>query len=92
MLEPISPSSFYVRITKLSAIKELESMLAELLVSLPAQLADFSPKAGSVVAACYTVSDEWHRAKIRKVLAGKRGFEVVYVDRGNSEALPPDRL
>ncbi|KAJ1933226.1 hypothetical protein EC988_009193, partial [Linderina pennispora] len=90
--ELLSPSSFFVQVAKPSAIKQLETLMAELAVSQPALPADFSPKAGALVSACYTVGDEWHRAKVRKVLPGKREFEVVYVDFGNSETLPLDRL
>ncbi|KAJ1960903.1 hypothetical protein GGI12_003550 [Dipsacomyces acuminosporus] len=90
--ELVSPSSFYVQIAKPSAIRELEDLMADLAISQQPAGADFAPKAGQLVSACYTVGDEWHRAKIRKVLPGKKEFEVVYVDFGNSETIGLDRI
>ncbi|KAJ2434244.1 hypothetical protein GGF42_009256, partial [Coemansia sp. RSA 2424] len=56
------------------------------------QLDIFAPKAGQLVAACYSVGDEWHRARIVRPMPGKREYEVVYVDFGNSETVSVDRL
>ncbi|KAI8325459.1 hypothetical protein GQ54DRAFT_217579 [Martensiomyces pterosporus] len=90
--ELVSPSLFYVQIAKPSAIRELENLMADLAISQEPASADFAPKAGQLVSACYTVGDEWHRAKIRKALPGKKEFEVVYVDFGNSETIGLDRI
>ncbi|KAJ1990031.1 hypothetical protein EDC05_004293 [Coemansia umbellata] len=90
--ELTSPSTMFIQIAKPSKIAELETLMAELSVSqMPAQ-PDFTPKVGQLVSACYTAGDEWHRAKIRKIIPGKKEYEVFYVDFGNTEVLGGDRI
>ncbi|KAJ2119900.1 hypothetical protein IW147_005489 [Coemansia sp. RSA 720] len=89
--ELVSPMSMFIQIAKQSKVAELETMMADLAVSQMPKPADFAPKAGQLVSACYTVGDEWHRAKILKVLPGSE-YLVSYIDFGNSETLAIDRL
>ncbi|KAJ2692528.1 hypothetical protein GGH99_001674 [Coemansia sp. RSA 1285] len=90
--EITSPSTMFIQIATQSNIKELEDLMAELSVGQAPAPADFVPKAGQLVSACYTVGDEWHRAKIRKVLPSKKEFDVLYIDFGNSEVVGIDRI
>ncbi|KAJ2767615.1 hypothetical protein IWQ57_003882, partial [Coemansia nantahalensis] len=89
--ELASTTSLFVQIAKKSKIDELESMMTGLAIDHPAGGAGFAPKAGQLVCACYTVGDEWHRARIVKVLPAGR-FEVSYIDFGNAETLDADRI
>lgn len=50
------------------------------------------PKAGDVVAAQFTVDNEWYRARIRRVDRDNKKVELTYLDYGNSESLPWSRL
>ncbi|KAJ2159610.1 hypothetical protein GGF46_002894 [Coemansia sp. RSA 552] len=90
--ELVSPMSFYVQIARQSVIADLEKLMADLAVSQPPASADFAPKAGQLVSACYTSGDEWHRAKILKVVPEKNEYEVSYIDFGNSETVTRDRV
>ncbi|KAJ2492655.1 hypothetical protein IWW37_001266 [Coemansia sp. RSA 2050] len=85
---------FYVQIAQPDNIAGLESLMAGLALdnkqAKPA--ADFAPKAGQLVAACYSAGKEWHRARVLRHMPGKREYEVLYVDFGNSEVLPVDQI
>jgi len=50
-------------------------------------LAD-APKAGDLVAAKYSVDNEWYRAKIRSNDRAAKVAEVLFIDYGNSEKIP----
>ncbi|KAJ2884312.1 hypothetical protein H4R27_002193 [Coemansia aciculifera] len=85
---------FFVQIAQPDNIAGLEALMAGLALDhkQAKSAADFAPKAGQLVAACYTVGDEWHRARVVKHMPGKREYEVLYVDFGNSEVVPVDRI
>ncbi|EEH42596.2 uncharacterized protein PADG_07416 [Paracoccidioides brasiliensis Pb18] len=50
------------------------------------------PKAGDLVAACFSEDNEWYRAKIRRNDRDAKKSDVVYIDYGNSETVPWTRL
>lgn len=50
------------------------------------------PKAGDLVAAQFTEDNEWYRGRIRRNDREKQQAEVLYIDYGNSEAVPWSRL
>jgi staphylococcal nuclease domain-containing protein 1 len=50
------------------------------------------PKAGDFVAAKFSADGEWYRARIRRNDREKKVAEVVYIDYGNSELLPWNKL
>lgn len=50
------------------------------------------PKAGEVVAAKFTIDDEWYRARVRRVDREAKKVEVTYFDYGNSEVVAWSRL
>lgn len=65
--------------------------LDELMKNLAVETSDVAhaPKLGELVKAQF-VDDAWYRAKVRKVTP--EGFEVLYIDYGNSEVLPASRI
>ncbi|KAJ2031080.1 hypothetical protein IWW57_000871 [Coemansia sp. S610] len=85
---------FYVQIAQPDNIAGLESLMAGLALDnkQAKPTADFAPKSGQLVAACYSVGSEWHRARVLRHMPSKREYEVLYVDFGNSEILPVDRI
>lgn len=50
------------------------------------------PKAGDIVAAKFTVDNDWYRARVRRVDRDAKKAEVMYLDYGNSELIPWTRL
>lgn len=50
------------------------------------------PKVGDVVAGKFTVDNEWYRAKVRRVDREGKKVDVTYIDYGNSETIPWNRL
>ncbi|KIX10150.1 uncharacterized protein Z518_01231 [Rhinocladiella mackenziei CBS 650.93] len=50
------------------------------------------PKVGDVVAAKFTVDNEWYRAKVRRVDREGGKVDLTYLDYGNSETIPWSRL
>lgn len=51
-----------------------------------------APKVGTVVAAKFTVDNDWYRAKVRRVDKDNKKADVTYLDYGNSESVPWSRL
>ncbi|EXJ79829.1 hypothetical protein A1O3_08114 [Capronia epimyces CBS 606.96] len=51
-----------------------------------------APKVGDIVAAQFTVDNQWYRAKVRRVDREGKKVDVTYLDYGNSESLPWSRL
>ncbi|KAI8074584.1 hypothetical protein BC940DRAFT_288597 [Gongronella butleri] len=90
----INGSRFYVQVINPTEIKQLETLMKDLSLhyaSRPAAGADQpKPRVGDIVSAKFTEDDCWYRAKIRRV--SSEGFEVLYVDYGNSEVLPRSRI
>jgi staphylococcal nuclease domain-containing protein 1 len=50
------------------------------------------PKVGDVVAAKFTVDNDWYRARVRRVDREGKKADVTYLDYGNSETIPWTRL
>lgn len=50
------------------------------------------PKAGDVVAAQFSVDGEWYRARVRRNDREAQRADVVFVDYGNAETLPWNKL
>lgn len=51
----------------------------------------FAPAVGALCLAQFSVDDRWYRARVVRKLAHDM-FQVLFVDYGNEEALPPARL
>ncbi|GAA6034124.1 hypothetical protein JCM8097_000707 [Rhodosporidiobolus ruineniae] len=89
------PFSFSVQLLQDGGIPELEKLMGELTVfHKEADLtpAGFTPRAGELVSAQFSVDNAWYRAKVRRSNPAKKEAEVVYIDYGNSEILPFSRL
>ena len=50
------------------------------------------PKVGDIVAAKFTVDDDWYRGRVRRVDRAGQKVDITYIDYGNSETLPWTRL
>lgn len=50
------------------------------------------PKTGELVSARFSVDDEWYRARVRRNDRESRRADVLFVDYGNTELVPWDRL
>ena len=50
------------------------------------------PKVGDIVAAKFTVDDDWYRGRVRRVDRASQKVDITYIDYGNSETLPWSRL
>ena len=50
------------------------------------------PKVGDIVAAKFTVDDDWYRGRVRRVDRTGQKVDITYIDYGNSETLPWTRL
>jgi staphylococcal nuclease domain-containing protein 1 len=50
------------------------------------------PKVGDILAAKFTVDNDWYRARVRRVDREAKKADVTYLDYGNSETIPWTRL
>lgn len=50
------------------------------------------PKTGELVSARFSVDDEWYRARVRRNDREARRADVLFIDYGNTELVPWDRL
>ena len=50
------------------------------------------PKVGDVVAAKFSVDNEWYRGKVRRVDREGKKVDITYLDYGNSETVPFSKL
>ena len=53
---------------------------------------DGPPKVGDIVAAKFTVDDQWYRGRVRRVDRDGKKVDLTYLDYGNSETIPWSRL
>ena len=84
-------SSFYFQQKEQEGTAAIEEALRALSVKgKGVALAD--PSVGKICAGRFTYDDNWYRAKINKSLEGGAQFDVTFVDFGNGEVLPADRL
>ena len=95
----IDPSNLHLKLQLIghgtSALTTLMSSFRALHLSpnSPSPLSSSSPpKTGDLVAAQFSEDGEWYRAKVRRNDREKKEAEVVYIDYGNSENLPWNKL
>ena len=50
------------------------------------------PKVGDIVAAKFTVDNDWYRGRVRRVDREGKKVDITYLDYGNSETIPWSRL
>ncbi|KAL1918675.1 uncharacterized protein VTP21DRAFT_2697 [Calcarisporiella thermophila] len=91
--EIVDGGKFYVQIIN-DSVRQLERLMSEFSLHhrTAVRPADFKPRQGEVVSACFTADDQWYRARVRKIFSAEGKAEVVYVDYGNSETLPLSRI
>ncbi|XP_017057895.1 staphylococcal nuclease domain-containing protein 1 [Drosophila ficusphila] len=72
---------------------KLESLMSKLhadFQSNPPIAGSYTPKRGDLVAAQFTLDNQWYRAKVERVQGSNA--TVLYIDYGNKETLPTSRL
>lgn len=52
----------------------------------------FTPKTGELVSAKFTDDNQWYRAKVKKSSAIKKEAVLQFIDYGNEETLPFNRI
>ncbi|KAK7811703.1 hypothetical protein U0070_023184, partial [Myodes glareolus] len=88
------PSNFYVQLYS----SEVLEYMSQLSASLKETYADMVPEdgylpvEGEVCVAKYTVDQTWNRAVIRGVDEFQKKAQVFYIDYGNEEVIPMDRI
>ncbi|RKP40139.1 hypothetical protein BJ085DRAFT_24850 [Dimargaris cristalligena] len=94
--EIIDGNKFYLQFVK-DAIPGLENLMAEASVYhqtpaaiMSATASGFQPKVGDICCAQFTIDNQWYRARIDQIQ--NNVAQVFYIDYGNSEALPFNRL
>ncbi|KAM7330375.1 hypothetical protein ACRRTK_011988 [Alexandromys fortis] len=88
------PSNFYVQLYS----SEVLEYMSQLSASLKETYADMVPEdgylpvEGEVCVAKYTVDQTWNRALIRGVDEFQKKAHILYIDYGNEEVIPMDRI
>jgi staphylococcal nuclease domain-containing protein 1 len=85
--EIVDGCNFFIQIVGKEA-EELEAMMKKLAVEESKD--SYTPTQGELVKAQFTADDAWYRAEVLRVQDD--GFKVKYVDYGNSEVIPADRI
>uniref|UniRef100_A0A8C5KK42 Tudor domain-containing protein 1 n=1 Tax=Jaculus jaculus TaxID=51337 RepID=A0A8C5KK42_JACJA len=88
------PSNFYVQLYS-SEVLEYMSQLSTSLKETYANMVhegDYLPAKGEVCVAKYSVDQTWNRAIIRDVDVLQKKAQVLYIDYGNEEIIPVDRI
>ncbi|CAO3596818.1 unnamed protein product [Absidia cylindrospora] len=88
----VSGSHFYIQMINPAEIKQLETLMKDLTLHYNKTRSEPAPRprVGDIVSAKFTEDDCWYRAKVRRV--SSEGFEVLYIDFGNSETIPSYRI
>jgi len=88
----IDGAHFFVQIQndQTAGLDELVATLTNLSVNEGPGQPPFTPRVGELVRAQFTEDDSWYRAKILSV--GANLYSVLYIDYGNSETLPGNRI
>ncbi|KAG9014511.1 hypothetical protein FRB93_013636 [Tulasnella sp. JGI-2019a] len=86
--------SFSVQMLNNDGIATLERLMRDFSLhhkTAPAT-AGFTPKNGDLVSARFSGDDGWYRAKVRKSAISKKECEVTFIDYGNQETVPFNRV
>ncbi|XP_023585660.1 tudor domain-containing protein 1 [Trichechus manatus latirostris] len=87
------PSDFYVQLYSsevLEYMNQLSTSLKETYANLLEE--DYIPVKGEVCVAKYTVDQTWNRVTIRDVDVLQKKAHVLYIDYGNEEIIPVNRI
>jgi staphylococcal nuclease domain-containing protein 1 len=93
--EIIDGAHFYMQIvgSEAAALDELVAHLTELSASENGVAGpEFRPRVGDLVRSQFTEDDSWYRAKIMEASQSRQQYTVQYIDYGNREVVPAERI
>ncbi|XP_060027226.1 tudor domain-containing protein 1 [Erinaceus europaeus] len=88
------PSDFYVQLYSSEVLEYMNQISASLKETYANMVPedDYIPVKGEVCVAKYTVDQTWNRVIIQDVDMQKKKAQVLYIDYGNEEILPVNRI
>ncbi|XP_036079356.1 tudor domain-containing protein 1 isoform X1 [Rousettus aegyptiacus] len=87
------PSDFYVQLYSSEVIEYMNQLSASLKeIYANAQEEDYVPVKGEVCVAKYSVDQTWNRVIIQDVDVLQKKAQVLYIDYGNEEIIPVNRI
>ncbi|XP_006920906.1 tudor domain-containing protein 1 [Pteropus alecto] len=87
------PSDFYVQLYSSEVLEYMNQLSASLKeIYANAQEEDYVPVKGEVCVAKYTVDQTWNRVIIQDVDVLQKKAQVLYIDYGNEEIIPVNRI
>ncbi|XP_004839072.1 tudor domain-containing protein 1 [Heterocephalus glaber] len=88
------PGDFYVQLYSSEALKHMNQLSASLKETYANMVheEDYIPIKGEVCVAKYTVDQTWNRVMIQDVDELQKTAQVLYIDYGNKEIIPVNRI
>lgn len=91
--EVANGNEFFMQVAEEPRVRWIEEQLkAVSLGDAPAAAAPGGLTQGALAVAKFTLDDNWYRAYIEKIHPSEPRYEVFFVDYGNRERLPSDRI
>ncbi|XP_040598265.1 tudor domain-containing protein 1 isoform X1 [Mesocricetus auratus] len=89
-----SPSNFYVQLYSSEVLEYMNQLSASLKETYADTVPEdgYLPVKGEVCVAKYTVDQTWNRAIIQGIDVLQKKAQVLYIDYGNEEVIPIDRV
>ncbi|KAM8781754.1 tudor domain-containing protein 1 [Rhynchonycteris naso] len=88
------PSDFYVQLYSSEVVERMNQLSASLKEAYANTVSqdDYIPVKGEVCVAKYTVDQTWNRVMIQDVDMLQKSAQVLYIDYGNEELIPVNRI
>ncbi|XP_073096480.1 tudor domain-containing protein 1 isoform X1 [Manis javanica] len=88
------PNDFHVQLHSSEVLKYMSQLSASLkeIYTNTVHEDDYIPVKGEVCVAKYTVDQTWNRVKIQDVDMPQKKAQVLYIDYGNEETIPVNRI